>query len=394
MPLLTRYVVWELLKQFLAALSAMTGLVMLVGVAQEAINHGLGPLPILRMMPYILPDALRFSVPATILLACCSIYGRMAGMNEIVAVKSLGISPRVLMWPGLAIAFVVSLVGVWLNDIAVSWGRIGVRQVVIQSVEEIAYGMLRTQRTYSDRKFSINVKNVEGRRLIRPTITFHSSGDGPSVILAAREAELRFNPDDSTLSIFLTDGTVDVEGEVTAHLPDRFEQVVPLGDKDEAKQPEKPSYCPMWKIGGEVNQQRRDIEKMKAHNAVEAAYDLALGDFGQISEPAWMGRRAGMQIASERLCRLQTEPWRRWANGFSCFFFCIVGVPLAVKLKKGDFLTTFFLCFLPILIFYYPLMALGVDRAKTGELPPYAVWLGNVICFFAGLWLLRSVDKH
>src|SRR5689334_8306314 len=107
MPLLTRYVVWELMKQFLCALSAMT---VLVGVAQEAINHGLGPLPILRMMPYILPDALRFSVPATILLACCSIYGRMAGMNEIVAVKSLGISPRVLMWPGLAIAFVVSLV--------------------------------------------------------------------------------------------------------------------------------------------------------------------------------------------------------------------------------------------------------------------------------------------
>ena len=372
----------------------MTGLVMVVGVAQEAINHGLGPLPILRMMPYILPEALRFSVPATILLACCSVYGRMAGMNEIVAVKSLGISPRVLMWPGLAIAFVVSLVGVWLNDIAVSWGRIGMRQVVIQSVEEIAYGMLRTQCTYSDRRFSINVKSVDGRRLVRPTITFHGDGDGPSVILAAREAELRFNPDESTLSIFLTDGTVDVEGEVTAHLPDRFEQVVPLGDKDEAKQPEKPSYCPLWKISSEVNQQRRDLEKIKAHFAVEAAYDMVLGDFGQISEPAWAGRRGVLIMSNERLCRLQTEPWRRWANGFSCFFFCIVGVPLAVKLKKGDFLTTFFLCFLPILIFYYPLMALGVDRAKTGELPPYAVWLGNVICFFAGLWLLRSVDKH
>jgi lipopolysaccharide export system permease protein len=394
MPLVTRYVLWELMKQFLCALAGMTGLVLLVGVAQEAINHGLGPLPILRMIPYILPEALRFSVPATILLACCSVYGRMAGMNEVVAVKSLGIAPRVLMWPALAIAFVISLVGVWLNDIAVSWGRIGVRQVVIQSVEEIAYGMLRTQRTYSDRKFSINVKSVDGRRLIRPTITFHGDSDGPSVVLAAREAELRFNPDDSTLSIFLTDGTVDVEGELTAHLPDRFEQVVPLGDKDEQKQPERPSYCPLWKIGGEVNKQRREIEKLQANMAVEAAYDLAAGEFSMLGEAPWTGRRLTLQQAHERLCRLQTEPWRRWANGFSCFFFCIVGVPLAVKLKKGDFLTTFFLCFLPILIVYYPLMALGVDRAKTGELPPYAVWLGNVICLAAGAWLLRSVDKH
>ena len=394
MPLVTRYVLWELTKVFLCALAGMTGLVLMVGVAQEAINHGLGPLPILRMIPYILPEALRFSVPATILLACCSVYGRMAGMNEIIAVKSLGIAPRVLMWPALAVAFVVSLVAVWLNDIAVSWGRIGVRQVVIQSVEEIAYGMLRTQRTYSDRKFSINVKNVEGRRLIRPTITFHGDGDGPSIVLAARQAELRFNPDDSTLSIFLTDGTVDVAGEVTAHLPDRFEQVVPLGDKDEKQQPEKPSYCPLWKIGSEVSQQRRDIGKLEASLAVEAAYDLASGEFGMLGEGPWLGRKFTLQQARERLCRLQTEPWRRWANGFSCFFFCIVGVPLAVKLKKGDFLTTFFLCFLPILILYYPLMALGVDRAKTGELPPYAVWLGNAICLAAGVWLLRSVDKN
>jgi lipopolysaccharide export system permease protein len=394
MPLVTRYVVWELLKQFFCALAGMTGLVLLVGVAQEAINHGLGPLPILKMIPYILPEALRFSVPATILLACCSVYGRMSAMNEVVAVKSLGIAPRVLMYPALAIAFVISLVAVWLNDIAVSWGRIGVRQVVIQSVEEIAYGMLRTQRTYSDRRFSINVKSVDGRRLMRPTITFHGDGDRPSVVLAAREAELRFNPEDSTLSIFLTDGTVDVEGEVTAHLPDRFEQVVPLGDNEESKQPEKPSYCPLWKIGSEVAQQRRDIDKLEANLAVEAAYDLALGEFHKVGEGTSHARRFALQQARERLCRLQTEPWRRWANGFSCFFFCLVGVPLSVKLKKGDFLTTFFLCFLPILIVYYPLMALGVDRAKTGELPPYSVWLGNVICLAAGYWLLRRVDSH
>lgn len=394
MPLVTRYILWELIKQFLSALAGMTGLVLLVGVAQEAIDHGLGLLPILRMIPYILPEALRFSVPATILLACCSVYGRMSSMNEVVAAKSLGIAPRVLLWPALAIAFVVSLVAVWLNDIAVSWGRIGVRQVVIQSVEEIAYGMLRTQRTYSDRKFSINVKRVEGRRLIRPTITFHGSDDDPSVVLAAREAELRYNADESSLSIFLTDGTVDVAGKVTAHFSERIEQRIPLSDKEEQKSGDRPSCCPLWKIGGAVQQQRREIDQLEAQLAVAAAYDLASGDFATLGEAEWLTQRTRLTAARQRLFRLQTEPWRRWASGFSCFFFCLVGAPLAVKLKKGDFLTTFFLCFLPILVVYYPLMALGVDRAKTGELPPYAVWLGNVICLAAGLWLLRSVDKH
>jgi lipopolysaccharide export system permease protein len=395
MPLVTRYVLWELIKVFLCALTGMTGLLLLAGIAQEAINHGLGPMPILRMIPYIMPDAMRFSVPATMLLACCSVYGRMSSMNEVVAVKSLGIAPRVMMWPALAIAFVVSLIGVWLNDVAVSWGRIGVREVIVQSVEEIAYGMLRTQRTYSDRRFSINVKSVEGRKLMSPTITFFGDGDDPAVMLSAAEAELKFNPDDSSLSIFLVDGTVEVEGKVSAHLPDRFEQVVPLGDNDKNKDKrESPSYCPLWKIGHEVASTRRGIEEREAAMAAEAAYSLVAGEFSALSEPQWGGRNWLLSQERERLFRFKTEPWRRWANGFSCFFFCIVGVPLAVKLKKGDFLTTFFLCFLPILIVYYPLMALGVDRAKTGELPPYAVWLGNIFCFIAGLWLLRSVDKR
>lgn len=395
MHLLTRYLLWELLKVFLCALTALTGLFVLVGVAQEAIRQGLGPLPILRMIPYILPDALRFSVPATILLASCTVYGRMSAMNELVAAKSLGIAPTSVMWPALAVAFCTSLIAVWLNDIAVSWGRAGVRRVVVQSVEEIAYGMLRTQRTYSNERFSINVKDVDGRRLVKPTITFHGSEDSSAVVLAAQEAQLRFNSRDNTLSIFLTNGTIDVDGRVTAYFPDRIERVIPLERAaDTEAMHERPSYCPLWKISGEVVGQRQTIRRLEQTMAVETAYHLVSGDYRALGQRAWEPRRGELARARERLHRLKTEPWRRWANGFSCFFFCLVGVPLSVKLRKADFLTTFFICFLPILVLYYPLMALGVDRAKTGELPPYAVWLGNAICLLVGLWLLRSVQRH
>jgi lipopolysaccharide export system permease protein len=395
LPLVTRYILWELLKVFLATLTGLTGMVVLIGVAQEAIRQGMGPLPILRMIPFILPDALRFSVPATILLAVCCVYGRMSGLNEIVAAKSLGIAPLRLISPALAVAFCVSLVAVWLNDVAVTWGRTGVRRVIVQSVEEIAYGMLRTQRSFSDDRFSINVKDVEGRRLIRPTITMHGSGNSSTVMLTAEEAELRFNADDSTLSIFLTNGSIDVEGEVTAYFPDRIERRVGLGEAKEAEaERDNPSHTPLWRIGAESAAQRQRILQLEQSLAVETAYYLSVGDFTTLAGPAWRTRYARLQSARERLHRLSTEPWRRWANGFSCFFFCLVGAPLAVKLRKSEFLTVFFICFLPILVFYYPLMALGVDLSKTGDLPPYSVWLGNGLCLVAGVWLIRSVERH
>lgn len=125
MRILTRYIVIELLKVFLLSLVSMTVFVFLVLVGREAVENGLGLVPILRLVPYMLPQAMQFAVPGTMLLATTSVYGRIASSNEIVAVKSLGISPMVMIWPTLILATVVSFSAVVLNDVAVSWGRGG-----------------------------------------------------------------------------------------------------------------------------------------------------------------------------------------------------------------------------------------------------------------------------
>ena len=67
---------------------------------------------------------------------------------------------------------------------------------------------------------------------------------------------------------------------------------------------------------------------------------------------------------------------------------------MAIWLRNRDFLTSFFLCFLPILVVYYPLMIYGVDGAKGGTIPPYAVWAGNVILLVWGAYLLRKVLRY
>ena len=63
---------------------------------------------------------------------------------------------------------------------------------------------------------------------------------------------------------------------------------------------------------------------------------------------------------------------------------------MAIWRKNSDFLTSFFLCFLPILFVYYPLLMFGVEQSKSGALPPYIVWLGNVVLAAWGLWMLRA----
>ncbi len=369
---------------------------LIVGVAQEAIRQGLGPEPIIKLVPYAMPNALRFAVPGTILFAVCSVYGRMSASNEITAIKSLGVSPMRIVTPAFVLAFLVSLVAVWLNDVAVSWGKKGMQRVILHSVEQIAYGMLRTQRSYTTRQFSISVKGVDDRKLVRPMICFNSGEDSPATVVIAEEAELQLDQENGLLNVLLTNGQVRVGDEVTLKFPGKtIKHEIPLTEAaHKASYSGSVSNLPLWKIEPEIETQETEIEQLQQELAVDAAYQMLTGDMAGLTSAEWNSRIARLEAARCRLHRLETVPWRRWANGFSCLFFVMVGAPLAIRLRNRDLWTSFAVCFLPILIVYYPLLAYGVDRAKSGDLPPYSVWLGNVILAVAGLWILRRILRY
>lgn len=395
MRILTRYILVELGKVFLVSLTLLTGLMTLTLLVHEAVKQGLPPGQIIRLLPYILPGALLFAVPATLLLATTNVYARISGSNEVVAIKSLGISPAVLLWPTLILAFLLSLGTVVLNDIAVSWGRNGVQRVVVEAVEEIAYGMLRTQRRYSGPNFDINVARVDGRRLIRPTLTVEARGNTPTITITAEEAELRNDRRENVLKIVLRNGTFEVEGQGSVQFPDVWEHEIPLNSASDADiSSRSPSRLPLRIIPEERVNQREEIEAYRQELAARAAQQMLCGDFDRLVDDEWETRRRLLAKKQARLHRLRTEPYRRWSAGFSCFCFVFVGAPMAIWLRNRDFLTSFFLCFFPILLVYYPAMIYAVDACKSGRFPPITVWTGNLLLFMWGAYLLRKVLRY
>ncbi len=57
MRILTRYVLSEVGHVFLLALVSLTTLMMLVGIAKEALQQGLGLQQMAQLIPYLLPGA-------------------------------------------------------------------------------------------------------------------------------------------------------------------------------------------------------------------------------------------------------------------------------------------------------------------------------------------------
>ncbi len=392
--LIPRYVTAELLKVFLATLAVFTFVMTLAGVATEAVRQGLGPLTILRLIPYTLPNALVFALPGTILFSACSVFGRLSASNELTALKSLGIPPQVVMRPALLLAFLVSLGGVWLIDIAYSWGRAGIQRVVLDSAEEIAYSVLRTQKSYSTKQFSICVARVVDRRLLQVTITLERP-NGETITMTAREAQLRSVPEEDALKLTLTDGAVEVGRKAAFRFQDTYEHMIPLTTPLEREgAAAHPAHMPLRSLSNATRDQRERIQRAEQSLAAEAAEQLLVGDFASLLDASWEARLAELDSQWQRLHRLETEPYRRWASGFSCLAFVMVGAPLGIRLRNSDLMTTFGVCFLPILLLYYPLFAYGLDRAKNGALPPYFVWLGNLVCLAIGAWLQRRVTRY
>ena len=393
MKIITRYVLFELLQVFLVALAALTLFMLVVGLVKEAQQQGLGLVQILMLVPYVLPEAMRFAVPGTMLFATASVFGRMSASNEITALKAAGITPMSAMWPAFGLALVVSFVSVWLNDVAVSWGRDGIRRVVVESVEQIIYGKLRQQRSYSTPQVSINVKGVDGRKLIRPTLSLTAGPSGEPVTVQAAEAEMRANAAAGTLTVTFREGTLHGK-KLSATFPEHTFDVSLDAVSRKGTVAMSPSEIAMAEFAQERADEVARIDQIEQVAAGKRAMGLVTGRLEQTIPAAVAHERAMLEWEVARLNRIVMEPWRRWANGFSCLCFVLVGAPMAIRMRNADFLTSFFLCFLPILIVYYPVFILGVDQAKAGKVPPIAVWAGNLLMLAWGWWLMRRVVRQ
>jgi len=380
MNTVTRYVLTEVLKAFFAALVLLSLLLALGMGVREGLRSGLPPRLIVASIPYLLPEILGITVPVAMLFAVSNVVGRMAGGNEIVALKALGISPMVIGWPILTLSLFVSVGTVQLYELSASWGRPNAERLVLESVEQIAYNKLNRDRAFSCSKFSVVVKSTQGHKLIGPAITIRGNRERPTVTITAEEAEIVTDRQAGTVIIRARNGQVDIQGQGMFRFDDVQEHVIPI------EMPTRPlhrDWLTIAEIPAAVAQLRRHAQLL----------DQQL-QHTDPSDPQRQHRVQQLEQYRTKIRRLRTEPFRRWSNGMACFCFALVGLSVAMRLRSDNPLTSFFLCFLPILAVYYPLLMFGDQATASGLLPPAGFWMGNLLLALVGVWALRWAIRH
>lgn len=392
MGILQRYVFWELVRVFLVLVVALTVILVLVGVVSEASQNGLGPLQILEILPYILPSLMPFTIPATALLTACVVFGRMAGDQEVTAVKAAGINILTVLWPAFSLGAILSLSTLLLTDQFVPWARGQIERAVTLAMEDIFLDVLRSRNTFIDmeRGLVITTMRVEGKKLIQPTFRYTPTG-GNTTTIQAEEATLKFDIQNRQVLLQLYNCHVETPGSQTLWF-ERDLRPFPLPMKIEATPVRSIS---LKKLRGELDAIEQNSRGLQEQQIVSSLLALNRGDFDQIQGNSQQSYEFKHKQMWARHARLNTEYHNRLAMSCSCFIFVFLGSPFSILKGRRQFLTNFFLCFLPVLLLYYPVMMLMMTLSKERHVnPAWAMWVANGLLFFIGLVVLRKVLQN
>ncbi|TWT98494.1 LptF/LptG family permease [Stieleria varia] len=386
-----RRVLRDISLMFIVSLFVITLMVMFIGVAREAFNQGLGVIGVMQLIPFALPDALSLAVPGTALFSVCVVYGRMSANNEFTTMQSVGISPIPTMWPAIALTTMLSVLTVGLINVAFTWGFYGVQNVVMSSVERVAYGVLQREHYFQQGPLSLRVREVNGEDLLEPVIHFRRSKN-ELVTITASKAVLTYEEDEQAIKLCLTNGAAKVGNVASFHFPDTYVQRIPLKSGPALDLlTENPSHMPMSDLPAASVSQAADIQRRESEIAVQVGFSLLSSRNDALAGAELQSRAAGLDASEKRLHRLNAEMHRRWASGFTCLAMSMIGIPLAIRLRTADTMTAFGIVFLPTLLVYYPLFALTVDMAKDGRIIAQGVWIANLVFIATSIVMIRNL---
>ncbi len=74
----------------------------------------------------------------------------------------------------------------------------------------------------------------------------------------------------------------------------------------------------------------------------------------------------------------------------------MIGIPVSMRVGSRDYLTSFFACFLPIVLLNHPLHNLCIKLAESGRAPAPELTLGegDMLLIAFGAWLLLIQALH
>jgi len=360
--ILSLYIIREIASLFLLGIMVFT-LILLMGrlikLTDLVISRGVPLADVSRMILYLMPSFLVFTIPMAFLLAVLLAFGRLSADNEITVMKAGGISLMQLMPPVLLCGLCAALLTLAASTVGVPWGNNAfkdlsfavLKQNVAATVREKVFwddipGIVMYTEHYDEEHHTLKGVIIhDGRDLTRPLTIFATDG----VIVGG--------PNRNDIRLVLNNGSIHAVGTAEEYRLVHFgEYTMTIGGSGQ---------------GSGLGRNELDMTVAELH--------------GQIDSPA-----------ATKLAKLKmlSELHSRFAFPFASLVFAVVAVPLGMQNRRSG-KSAGFSTSIGILLAYYVVQSFLRTLAEKGVLPPaLALWLPNMIFLGLGWYLLRMASQE
>ena len=416
MTALSKYVLRLHASPFLFGLALILFILILNVILQmmdQVLSKGMGFGLASELFVYNLAWIIALAVPMAVLVSVLMAFGRLAADNEIMAVKSNGISFMRLLVPILVAAAVLTVLMIIFNDrVLPDWNH-HARNILANLKRRKAAVVLKQKEGVFIRSIgthSLLIQRVDESSNKLYGITLYDSGaKGFPTALHAREGELEIFEEGRYLRLTLHDGEfhrIDVDN------PKRFvvgtfeKQVVHIEDAER----DFVEYRSAYRNDREMDVadmyatvEGTHVEEARAFARMDSTLDAFLADV-----------HAGEQGISERANELRRRFDRQWRTQenrvrtrasylveihkkFSipaaCLVFVLLGAPMGALVRSSGAGVSVAISLVFFLTYWMFLIA-GEKLADRGFVAPMlAMWAPNLFFGGLGLALLRSVAE-
>jgi lipopolysaccharide export system permease protein len=403
LKILQRYVMGEVLRSFTLALLTITSVIVLFMVMIEAAKMGLSPTEIMNIVPYVIPGSLPYTIPVSLLFSVTVVYGRLASDNEIVAVKTAGLSAWTVLRPAFMLGLGLSGLLLYLTHTLIPLANYNAKLILLGDMEEMFYKFLKKEHEFINPNwpFVITVRDIaaDGRTMLDPTFK-HRAGSGPAnrnkfdAIIQARKAIVHFDTVKHEARVYLDGAEISSATKDVSLINNQFFDMPIPPDRNVLKEKRTQEFTTPEMVTEQARYLKL-MEKERKRQAMAASLWVGMGRLNRIDWHQVHRSFVDYGVWSMQWRALETEKHMRIAMACGSLFFVLLGAPVGILFARRDFLSAFISCFVPIIILYYPLILLGSNMGRDGILnPTIALWLGNtVLALLSGL-VLPSVMRH
>ena len=368
MKLIDRFVSRELLVNVLFAIVVLS-LVLVVGnifrkLLPLLVNHDVPMEYLITFIAYVLPFSLIFTIPWGLLTAILLVFGRLSADNELIALRSNGVSISRICVPLAGIAVICTAICLWLNVQVAPAAQEKLRSTIFDLATRNPMALFGSDQVidqFPGRKIYVGKK--EGNKL-ENIIVFEVNRDSlPVKITYARTGML------------------------------------------EADLPNKQILMHIYQARYQTRDEKDPFNLRKIRdgiNMAEATLPISLDELYEKekkrpSRSALSIEQLLDQLKSENQrerSASRTEINKRFSFPFACIAFAIIGVPLGVTAHRRE-TSIGFAMGLIVAITYFLFVIIGDTlRGNPTVHPELLVWFPNILFIVLGALLFRRLARQ